>query len=312
MQDPGNTVTMISAILRRVIVAGVLASVAGLLALPAGAQTSTTQHTGRPQPPPAPQAATPKTTSTPPPGQKPPAPKAPVARKPLPPRTSKVWKGRGFMVVSGGAQLAAPGYTSAVTFKLHAEDATLDASSKVQIGPVFGVRGGMRVWKNLAIGAGFGVSSTSQRVDVTGRLPHPFMFNQFREVKGTAEALSRVESMVAVEASWLFALKRRVDMFVFAGPAYLNVRQDMATRIQFTEIYPYDTASFTGVESTRVSGGAIGITAGADVAYLVSKALGVGGQLRYSYASATLRPADQPATVGLGGLQLSVSARILF
>jgi hypothetical protein len=216
------------------------------------------------------------------------------------------------MVVSGGAQLAAPGYTSAVTFKLHAEDATLDASSKVQIGPVFGVRGGMRVWKSLAIGAGFGVSSTSQRVDVTGRLPHPFMFNQFREVTGTAEGLSRVESMVAVEASWLVALRRRVDMFVFAGPAYFNVRQDMAVGIQFTEVYPYDTASFTGVESESLSGGAVGVTAGADVAYLVSKALGVGGQLRYSYASATLMPAGQPATVGLGGLQLSVSARILF
>ena len=313
MQDPGNTVTMNSAIVRRVIVAGVVACVAGLLALPAGAQTSTTtRQTGRPQPSPAPQAATPKTTGTQPPGQKPPAPKAPVARKPLPPRTSKVWKGRGFMVVSGGAQLAAPGYTSAVTFKLHAEDATLDASSKVQIGPVFGVRGGMRVWKNLAIGAGFGVSSTSQRVDVTGRLPHPFMFNQFREVTGTASGLDRFETMFAIEASWLIAVRRRVDMFLFAGPAYINVRQDMAVGIQFTEIYPYDTASFTGVESASLSGGAVGVTAGADVAYLVSKALGVGGQLRYSYASATLRPADQPATVGLGGLQLSVSARVLF
>jgi len=313
MQDPGNTVTMNSAIVRRVIVAGVVACVAGLLALPAGAQTSTTtRQTGRPQPSPAPQAATPKTTGTQPPGQKPPAPKAPVARKPLPPRTSKVWKGRGFMVVGGGAQLAAPGYTSAVTFKLHAEDATLDASSKVQIGPVFGVRGGMRVWKNLAIGAGFGVSSTSQRVDVTGRLPHPFMFNQFREVTGTASGLDRFETMFAIEASWLIAVRRRVDMFLFAGPAYINVRQDMAVGIQFTEIYPYDTASFTGVESASLSGGAVGVTAGADVAYLVSKALGVGGQLRYSYASATLRPADQPATVGLGGLQLSVSARVLF
>ena len=338
--------TVTSAIVRRVVVACVLASATGLLALPAGAQTST-QQTGRPQPPPAPkvapppsgapkaadpqsptpkptapqtsgtrtsdpQAATPKTTGTQAPGQKAPAPKVPVAQKPLPPRTSKVWKGRGFMVVSGGAQLAAPGYTSTVVFKLHAEDATLDASSKVQIGPVFGVRGGMRVWKNLAIGAAFGVSSTSQRVDVTGRLPHPFMFNQFREVKGTADGLDRVESMVAVEASWLVAVRRRVDMFLFAGPAYINVRQDMATRVQFTEIYPYDTASFTGVESTRVSGGAVGITAGTDIAYLVSKSIGVGGQLRYSYASATLRPAGQPATVGLGGLQLSVSARILF
>jgi len=311
-------VTITSAIVRRVIVAGVLASVAGLLELPAGAQTSTTRQTERPQPPLAPKVAAPPPGAAPKaadpqsPTPKTTAPKPPVAKKPLPPRTSKVWKGRGFMVVSGGAQVAAPSYTSTVVFKLYAEDATLNASSEVQIGPVFGARGGMRVWKNLAIGAAFGVSSTSQRVDVTGRLPHPFMFNQFREVKGTASGLDRFETMFAIEASWLIAVRRRVDMFLFAGPAYINVRQDMATRIQFTESYPYDTVSFTGVESSRVSGGAVGITAGADVAYLVSKGLGLGGQLRYSYASATLRPADQPATVGLGGLQLSVSARILF
>jgi hypothetical protein len=312
--------------MRNACVAGLLAAAVGLLAQPAGAQTST-QQTGPPQPPPAPKVAspqsgapktagpqspTPKTAGPQAPGQKTPAPKAPVAKKPVPPRTSKVWKGRGFMVVSGGAQVAAPGYTSTATFKLHAEDATLTASSKVQIGPVFGIRGGVRVWKNLAIGAAFGVASTSQSVDVTGRLPHPFMFNQFRDVEGHATGLGRFETMVAFEASWLIAVRRRVDMFLFAGPAYINVRQDMATRIQFTEVYPYDTATFTGVESTSFSGGAVGMTAGADVAYLVTKRAGVGGQLRYSYASATLGPAGQPATVGLGGLQLSGSVRVLF
>jgi len=316
-----------SAIVGRVVAVSVLASVAGFLPLAAGAQMSTSQQAGRPQPPPAPkvsppasaapktpapQTAKPNTTGTQTPAPKASAPKAPVPRKPVPPRTSKVWKGRGFMVVNGGAQLASPGYTSTAVFTLHAEDATLGASSKIELGPVFGVRGGMRVWKNLAIGPGFSVSSTSQRVDVTGRLPHPFMFNQFREVKGRAEGLSRVESMVAVEASWLFALKRRVDMFLFAGPAYFNVQQDMAVRIQFTEIYPYDTASFTGVESARFSGGAVGLTAGADAAYLLTKRMGVGGQVRYSYASTTLGPAGTPAKVALGGLQLSVSGRVLF
>jgi hypothetical protein len=316
--EPGHTVmSSTAASVRNAFLAGLLAAAVGLLAQPAGAQTSTRQ-TGPPQPPPAPkvsapQSAPPKTAGPQAAGQKPPAPKAPAARKPSPPQTSRVWKGRGFVVVGGGAQLAAPGYTSTATFKLHAEDATVNVSSKVQAGPVFSVRGGMRVWKNLAIGADVGVASTSQRVDVTGRLPHPFMFNQFREVEGTASGLDRFETMLAIEASWLIAVRRRVDMFLFAGPAYINVRQDMVTRIQFTESYPFDSASFTGVESTSDSGGAVGVTAGADVAYLVSKSLGVGGQLRYSYASATLRPAGQPATVvGLGGLQLSVSGRVLF
>jgi len=111
---------------------------------------------------------------------------------------------------------------------------------------------------------------------------------------------------------WFRALARRVDMFVFAGPAYISVRQDMATRIQFTESYPFDTATFTGVETTSVSGGGAGVTAGVDVSYLVTKQFGIGGHARYSYASATLKPSAQPATVGLGGLQVAFGARILF
>jgi hypothetical protein len=239
-------------------------------------------------------------------------PQPPTAKAPAPPQTSRAWKGRGFAVVSAGAQLAAPGYTSSSVFTVHAEDATLDADATIGVGPVFGARGGVRVWKNLALGGGVELVRTSQSLSVSGRLPHPFQFNQYREVEGTADGLDRVEAMVAFEVSWLVALSRRLDMFVFGGPAYINVRQDMATRIQFTESYPYDTATFTGIETASVSGGGVGLTGGVDVSYLLSTHVGVGGELRYSYASATLTPSEQPSTVALGGLQLAVGARILF
>jgi hypothetical protein len=301
-------------------------------AAPAAAQLSG-QQAVRPQPPPAPKPATepagkpatapPQAGGTKPAGtqvakpapgspQKPAGAKAPPPKKPAPPRTSKVWKGRGFAAVSAGAQLAAPGFTSTAVFKVHAEDAALNADATIGIGPAFGARGGVRVWRNMAIGAGLEVTSTSQNLDVTGRLPHPFQFNQFREVEGTDDGLARRETLVAFEVSWYVALGRRVDMFIFGGPAYINVRQDMATRIQFAESYPFDTATFTGVATTSVSGGGVGVTAGGDVSYLVTKQFGIGGNVRYSYASATLKPSAQPARVGLGGLQVAFGARILF
>ena len=164
----------------------------------------------------------------------------------------------------------------------------------------------------LADATAAGLTDVLELLAISGSLPHPFQFNAFRKVEGTASGLDRLETVAAVEASWYVALKRRVDMLVFAGPAYFDVRQNMATSISFTEVYPYDSATFTGVESARVQGSAVGFTAGADVAYLLTKALGVGGELRYSYASATLKPAGQRATVPLGGLQVSVSARFLF
>jgi hypothetical protein len=325
----------------------VLALAGALAAWPAVAQT-TSQQAGRPQPPPAPKTA-PQTSGAPgtaaaqagatkpgntgaagqaqaggskqggSPTAKPakPAPqpaggKPAAKKKPAPPQTSKIWKGRGFAVVSGGAQIAAPGYTSTATFKVHAEDATLNSDASIGVGPAFGARAGWRVRKNLAVGGGFEFAATGQTLDVTGRLPHPFQFNQYREVAGTASGLDRREMLVAFELSWLVALTRRVDMFVFGGPAYINVRQDMATRIKFTESYPYDAATLTGVETASVSGGGFGVTAGADVSYLLTKHVGIGGEARYSYASATLTPADQPSKVGLGGLQATFCARFLF
>jgi hypothetical protein len=99
---------------------------------------------------------------------------------------------------------------------------------------------------------------------------------------------------------------------VFGGPAYIHVRQDMATKLKFTETYPYDSATFTGVDTASRSGGAVGATAGVDVSYLLTRRLGVGGEVRYSYAKTTLTPSTQPASVPLGGLQMAFVARLLF
>jgi hypothetical protein len=277
-----------------------LAAGLGLAAVSASAQQPG-QNAERPQPAPGPQS-TPADGGT----------RTPPPRKPAAPQTTKAWKGRGFAVVSGGAQLATPGYTSTAVFTVHAEDATLEADASVGIGPVFGARGGVRVWKNMAVGGGLEVASTKQNLAVTGRLPHPFQFNTLREVSGTADGLDRFETLVAFELSWLAALSRRIDMFVFGGPAYISVRQEMATRIQFTESYPYDTATFTGVETASVSGGSVGATGGVDVCYLLTRHLGLGGHLRYSYASTTLKPSTEPSSVPLGGLQAAFGARILF
>jgi hypothetical protein len=233
-------------------------------------------------------------------------------KKKGPPQTAKVWKGRGFAVIGAGVQVLGPGYASTATFKVHGEDASLSADASVGVGPVFAARGGVRVWKNLALGGGLEMVSTTQSLDVTGRLPHPFQFNQFREVEGTADGLERLEAMTSFELSWLMPLTRRIDMFVFGGPAYIHVWQDMATEIQFTESYPYDSATYTGVETASLSGGAFGATAGVDIAYLLTRNLGVGGELRYSYAKTSLTPSTQPASVPLGGLQVAFVARLLF
>ncbi|MCX6549695.1 MAG: outer membrane beta-barrel protein [Acidobacteria bacterium] len=236
-----------------------------------------------------------------------------LASAPANAQTPSVWQGIGFIAVDGGAQVTSSGYTSNLTFPLHGETATGTATSDAVSGAVFTARGGIRIWKNLALGAGVTVFSSTPDVAVEASLPHPFFFNRPREVSGTASGLTRRETMAAVEVSWLVPLSRRMDMSLFAGPAFFNVRQDMVTTVQFTETYPYDTATFAGVESEEVSRSVTGFTVGADVSYLFSKNFGLGGQFRFSRASTTLTPSGgQSTAVDLGGAQVGGGIRIRF
>jgi hypothetical protein len=316
----------VSAAFRRAAVLGILALAAALAATPSRAQSSPRQ-TGRPQPAPAPKVAPPQGDATSPAAAPLPASSAPADAQgavvpfpattprrgePLPSRPSGAGTGRGFVVVSAGAQLVAPGHRSTATFTVHVEDATLEARSTSRVGPAFAVRGGIFVWKHVAIGADFAVVTARERLAVTASLPHPFVFKQYRTVEGTTSGLERTEFMGAVEATWFLAETRRVSVSAFAGPAFFSARQDMASGVTFTEVYPYDTATFTGVTTTRVRANTVGLTSGADVAYKVSRRLGVGAELRYSYGSARLKSGGQSGTVKLGGLQLGVCAHVRF
>jgi hypothetical protein len=86
----------------------------------------------------------------------------------------------------------------------------------------------------------------------------------------------------------------------------------MASAVTFTEVYPYDTATFTGVTTTSARAETVGVTSGADVAFKVSRRFGLGAELRYSYGSAKLKSGGQSGTMKLGGLQVGVCAHVRF
>ena len=111
---------------------------------------------------------------------------APSAKKRAPPRTSTVWKGRGFAVVSAGAQLAAPGHTS--TADLHGARRGRHAGrGRRRIAGRPGVRGAGRRPRleepRDRRRPGGGVDEPDARRSPAS-LPHPFLFNQYRDGRG--------------------------------------------------------------------------------------------------------------------------------
>jgi hypothetical protein len=236
-----------------------------------------------------------------------------VGATPAAPQSATAWKGLGFVTIDGGVQVTSTSETSTVRYKVYGEDASMNVDYKTDAGPVFGARGGIRVWRRLVLGAGVTRFTDSTAPAVDAHLPHPFFFQRPRSIEGTADAVTREELAVYAEVGWVVPIHPKMDLTLFAGPAFFDVKQELASKPLYSESYPFDAASFQGIQSSVHKKRATGLTVGADFAYRFTTHVGVGGLLRYSQASVKFNPVpEQSVTVDVGGLQVAAGVRFRF
>ena len=223
---------------------------------------------------------------------------------------------RGFVSVNGGLQTASSDFSDSVDFGhplFGPEDGSYEASYPAGDDTGFDVGGGVRVWRNLALGANVSVFSRESDAGITGQLPHPFRFDRLRAIDGTAAGLARTETAVHVQALWVIPVGRSVAITLFGGPTWFNVTQDLVTGITFDQSYPYDTAAFSGANVGEQSVSTIGAHAGADVAYYFSERIGVGGTVRFSRGSVEFdSPDGDTVDNNVGGVHTTGGLRIRF
>ncbi len=231
------------------------------------------------------------------------------------------WESRGFVTINGGYQ-ATTDFADNVVFTrasrnglvwLFVEEGDFDAGYSRATGLVFDVSSGVRVWRSLAVGVGVSVFDRNDDASVVARLPHPFFFDQHREVSGVAPGLTRKELAVHLQAIWTVPVNDRVDLAVFGGPTFFDVTQDLLTEIEFTESFPFDTATFTGAATREQSKSGVGFNVGVDVAFYFSGHVGVGWLARFSRASINFASQDgDTITVDAGGVQIAGGLRLRF
>ena len=223
---------------------------------------------------------------------------------------------RGFVSVNGGIQTASSDFSDSVDFGhplFGPEDGSFDASYPAGDDTGFDVGGGVRVWRNLALGANVSVFSRESDAGITGQLPHPFRFDRPRAINGTAAGVARTETAVHVQAQWVVPVGRSVAITLFGGPTWFNVTQDLVTGITFDQAYPYDEATFTGASAREQSASAIGVHVGADAAYYFSEWIGIGGTVRFSRGSVEFDSSDGGvAETDVGGVHTTAGLRIRF
>ena len=223
------------------------------------------------------------------------------------PRRERIWFG-----VSGGVQAADNRFDDGFDLVLNAETGKVAIAYPVTRGAIVAAAGGVRVWKRLAIGLGVTRYNRRTQATVKARLPHPFFDNQFRDVEGAAP-VTRRELGAHLLIGWMMPLSDRLSVTFSAGPSVLNVTQTFVTGVEFSETYPYDSATFTRGATADASSRAAGFNAGADVCWMFSRHAGAGGLVQMSRARATGEAAPgRTIRIDAGGAHIAAGLRVVF
>ena len=219
---------------------------------------------------------------------------------------------RGFVSAGGGVQNVAS-MTDRFTFEQYAEDGTIDAEYPGNTAGLLDVSAGMRIWQRIGVGAGVTRTFGTREATVRAAVPHPFFIDQHRSVEGSATDLSRDETAVHVQLYWEPRLTGRMRVRLFAGPSFVDVRQDVIDGVDVAESYPFDDASFRNARTDRASASGIGGHGGADLSWMVTRQFGAGVVLRYTRAGVDLNaPGSRTVSSDGGGFQAAVGVRGVF
>ena len=105
----------------------------------------------------------------------------------------------------------------------------------------------------------------------------------------------------------------RFDLALFGGPTFVAVTQDLLRDVEFTQSFPFDTATFTGAATREQSKSGIGFNVGVDLAFYFSGHVGVGWLARFSRATIDLASEDGGTVkVDAGGVHVAGGLRMRF
>lgn len=217
------------------------------------------------------------------------------------------------MTAGGGVQGAAPQLSDRFEFEQFVETGSADVDYGADSGRLIDAGFAMRFRGNLGVGVSVTSVTGDRHARVRGRIPHPFDFGRFRDVEGDAPGLDRSELGVHIHVDYARHLTRRLRLTVGGGPSFFTAKQRLVDEVLFTHAFPYDTATFTGVNSSRVRGSGAGFNAGVDATWMMAKRIGVGGLVRFTRGSVELETSDGRAVkTDSGGLQTSAGLRVFF
>jgi hypothetical protein len=215
--------------------------------------------------------------------------------------------------VSGGAQGAASTVSDHFEFERNVETATVDVKYPTKPMALIDAGIGVRLWKRLGAGVAVSNARRSGSAEVNAQIPHPLAFGQPRAVDGKQSGIDTTETDVHVQLLYAVQASPRITLTLSAGPSIVHLEQELVSGVTYDETYPFDVATFRSAPSSRAKASAAGFNAGADLRWMFSRWIGLGGLVRYSRATVDLTTSDnRTLAVRAGGVQGGVGIRLVF
>ena len=224
----------------------------------------------------------------------------------------------GFLHVNGTVQAGDRTVTHGLRSGLYGELATYEATLTSSGSGLLDASAGV-TWGGLGAALGVTARNASGAIGVGGSVPSPLFTNRHRAASLERPGLRRQEVGVHLQAVYVLPLAdmapalERLQVMVTAGPSWFRLQHEAVTAVGIgREVAPYTAAPLVNLTTAMRNGEGYGYNAGVDVAYLMTRWLGVGILLRYTGGSVELELPGGTQPVDVGGLQAGAGLRFQF
>lgn len=226
------------------------------------------------------------------------------------------WADRGYVNVGWGIESGTSDMTDTRTQTIYEETATVSSISNFTSGSLFDVGVGVRVWRNMTVGAAYHQEQNDTEGRLQGSIPSPVFFNRPRTLDEAVPGLDRKESAVHLQIGWVVPIGSKFDVMVYGGPSFFRLEQETVVDVEFTE----PGGSFSTVGADEELGirkkSQTGYNAGVDATYIVwsndSVRIGAGGFVRFAQAEMDVEMLSSAQPTKAGGVQFGFGARVRF
>ena len=166
--------------------------------------------------------------------------------------------------------------------------------------------------KSMGIGLGAIIHANNLDAALTASVPHPWVYDSPRTATG-AYAGDLKATILYLNFIYRFPLSK-LNVEVFAGPAYFNCSADVISAIAIEDIFPNDSVTMT-LATENVKKSSFGFDAGLGLNYFFSDRIGVFMEGKYLSSSPAFTPDSgviPEVKLAVGGMNVGAGLVIRF